>query len=170
MQSAGLSLEASVKACLHIALPGPACELALGLQLRKLGCIIGICAIQHVSHQSTSTAQMCTPATLLSGWDALASTIKQMLGTQQPAGCSEQSVPGTNAQTVNWHQPGGSSLCVMQAITGWYKSFLTAILQPQDHDLELSSLPAMQPGRSPSPMDREMSYSAQMSRMSSQCV
>jgi len=30
--------------------------------------------------------------------------------------------------------------------------------------------PAMQPGRRPSPMDSEMSYSAQMSRISSQCV
>ncbi len=31
-------------------------------------------------------------------------------------------------------------------------------------------VPAMQPGRRPSPMDSEMSYSRQMSRMSSQCL
>lgn len=35
---------------------------------------------------------------------------------------------------------------------------------------ELMHSPAMQPGRSPSPIDREMSYSAQISRISSQCV
>ena len=64
---AALSLQAREISRLHIALPGPACELALGLQLRELGRIVGICAIPCVSQLSLNSSDStwvyaCHPA------------------------------------------------------------------------------------------------------------
>ena len=46
-------------AYLHIALPGPACELALCLQLRKLGCIVCICTAPSAMKLHAADLCMC---------------------------------------------------------------------------------------------------------------
>jgi len=169
------------RARLHVPRPRAPREVALRLQLGKLRRVVRVCAAppQPSSARRHALGHVLCPVRNASTPQCCRHSCGVLLPGTIHIPVMRQACGAASRRTRWACRPvsgGASSACVAllcAILCDTTQADMQAVL-PQRPKRRTAGhqrgAPAMQPGRRPSPMDSEMSYSAQMSRISSQCV